>query len=81
MTYGYIRVSSREQNEGRQLIAMQEIGITEKISISTSSPARIFCGLRIRQWYGRWSEMTCCISKASTGSDGITRKFWSSGAV
>lgn len=30
MTYGYIRVSSREQNEGRQLIAMQEIGITEK---------------------------------------------------
>ena len=30
MTYGYIRVSSREQNEGRQLIAMQEIGVTEK---------------------------------------------------
>ena len=27
MEYGYIRVSTREQNEQRQLIAMQEFGI------------------------------------------------------
>ena len=30
MEYGYIRVSTKEQNEQRQLIAMQEFGITEK---------------------------------------------------
>ena len=30
MEYGYIRVSTREQNEQRQLIAMQEFGISEK---------------------------------------------------
>lgn len=29
MDYGYIRVSTREQNEQRQLIAMQEFGISE----------------------------------------------------
>lgn len=28
--YGYIRVSSREQNEDRQLIALKEVGIAEK---------------------------------------------------
>ena len=25
-TYGYVRVSSREQNEDRQLIALKEVG-------------------------------------------------------
>lgn len=30
MEYGYIRVSTKEQNEQRQLIAMQEFGITGK---------------------------------------------------
>ena len=29
-TYGYIRVSSRDQNEERQVIAMREFGIAEK---------------------------------------------------
>ena len=28
--YGYIRVSSRDQNEDRQLIALKEVGIPEK---------------------------------------------------
>ena len=29
-TYGYVRVSTKEQNEARQMIAMQEFGIEEK---------------------------------------------------
>ena len=29
-TYGYIRVSTREQNEDRQLIALREISIPEQ---------------------------------------------------
>ena len=28
--YGYIRVSSRDQNEDRQLIALREVGVPEK---------------------------------------------------
>ena len=30
-TYGYVRVSSREQNEDRQLIALKEVGLTGKV--------------------------------------------------
>ena len=29
-TYGYVRVSTREQNEGRQLIAMAELSVPAK---------------------------------------------------
>lgn len=29
-TYGYIRVSTREQNEERQLIALREVGVEDK---------------------------------------------------
>ena len=28
--YGYIRVSSRDQNEDRQLIALKEVGVPQK---------------------------------------------------
>ena len=30
-TYGYVRVSTKDQNEARQMIAMQEFGIDEKL--------------------------------------------------
>ena len=30
-TYGYVRVSGREQNENRQLIALKEVGLTGKV--------------------------------------------------
>ena len=30
MVYGYMRVSSKEQNEDRQRIAMKEAGVPEK---------------------------------------------------
>lgn len=30
MTYGYVRVSSRDQNEERQMIAMQDFGVEKK---------------------------------------------------
>lgn len=29
-TYGYVRVSTKEQNEDRQIIAMREIGVQEE---------------------------------------------------
>lgn len=30
MEYGYVRVSTKEQNEQRQMIALREFGIEEK---------------------------------------------------
>ncbi len=38
--YGYIRVSSTDQNEDRQKLAMAQVAVPEKIFIWTSSPAR-----------------------------------------
>ena len=30
MEYGYVRVSTREQNEQRQIIALKEYGVSQK---------------------------------------------------
>lgn len=39
MIYGYVRVSTREQNEDRQMLALNEKAVPEQNK--TSSPARI----------------------------------------
>ena len=52
--YGYIRVSSKDQNEERQRrVAMAEQRIPPKISTWTSSPARISTVRNIRSYCGR----------------------------
>lgn len=49
MEYGYIRVSTKEQNEQRQLIAMQEFGITGKqIYMDKQKGLCTFCGGRFK---------------------------------
>ena len=40
--YGYVRVSSREQNEDRQLIALQEAGVSEKNIYSDKQSGKDF---------------------------------------
>ena len=40
-TYGYVRVSTQEQNEARQMDALRKLCIPEKISSWISSPAKI----------------------------------------
>ena len=39
--YGYMRVSSREQNEDRQRIALLEMGVPEKIFLWISCRGKI----------------------------------------
>lgn len=41
MNYGYARVSSKEQNEQRQMIALTEFGIAKRTFIWTSSPEKL----------------------------------------
>lgn len=40
MNYGYARVSSKEQNEQRQMIALTAFGIAKRIFTWTSSPEK-----------------------------------------
>ena len=78
--YGYIRVSTREQNENRQVIALREVGVPErKMFISTSNPARISSVRSIRNCCEK-KKTICSISRALTVWDAITPKYWSNGA-
>ena len=49
--YGYIRVSSREQNEERQLISLREVQVPEENTF-IGSPARILSGRSTRGFCG-----------------------------
>lgn len=44
MNYGYARVSSREQNEQRQAIALTQFGLSENAFMWTSNPEEISSG-------------------------------------
>lgn len=47
--YGYIRVSTREQNEDRQLIALQEAGVAEKFIFADKQSGKDFNRPKYRQ--------------------------------
>ena len=47
-TYAYARVSTAQQNEDRQIIALTEFGVEKKTSTLISSLARISTGRNIR---------------------------------
>ena len=48
--YGYMRVSSREQNEDRQRIALLRWGFRRGIFIWINSPVKILRGHSIRNY-------------------------------
>ena len=41
-TYGYVRVSSREQNEERQVVAMQEFGVPDNCMVIEKQSGKDF---------------------------------------
>ena len=47
--YGYIRVSTREQNEDRQVIALREVGVPERNVYMMNDKYR-------ESWYNRSSQ-------------------------
>lgn len=49
--YGYIRVSSKDQNEDRQVITMHKMQVPVEIYILISSPAKISIGHNIGDCY------------------------------
>lgn len=48
-TYGYVRVSTREQNEARQLAAMREFGVEDERIIVEKLSGKDFCRPRYQQ--------------------------------
>ena len=79
MEYGYARVSTREQNVERQLLALREFGLTERQIVVDRQSGKDFarpgyCRLLRRLKQGD-------TSRASTGLGGIMGRSWSSGAA
>lgn len=77
--YGYVRVSTREQNEDRQLIALNEIQVPKKNIFIDKQSGKDFERPQYKKLLKSSAGTTCCTSRASTGSGGTTTKFRSSG--
>ena len=77
--YGYIRVSTREQNEARQVIALREFGVPEDCVFMDKQSGKDSRGQRIRLSWRPCHRGMSWSSKASTGSEGIITTSWNSG--
>lgn len=77
--YGYIRVSTRDQNEDRQLIALRELNIPEKNIFLDKQSGKDFNCPQYKRLVRKLKKTICSISRASTVLDETTQKYWSSG--
>ena len=80
-TYGYVRVSSREQNEERQVVAMQEFGVPDNCMVIEKQSARISTVPATAVYAKRSSRATSYLSRALTGLAETIMKFWISGGI
>ena len=63
-TYGYVRVSTQEQNETRQLTAMREFGVEEKNIIVEKLSGKDFCRPRYLRLVRRLQEGDVLVVKS-----------------
>lgn len=59
--YGYVRVSSLDQNEERQMVEMRQLELQRKTSIRISSPARTLTAQCIRSCSANLKRGMSCI--------------------
>lgn len=79
--YGYIRVSTKEQNEDRQRIVMQNFGIPSRNIVLDEQSGKNFDRLGFQKLIKKIKPGDVLVKKASTGLAEIIMKFWSSGAI
>lgn len=77
--YGFFRVSTREQNEDRRLIALREIGVPEKNIYLDKQSGKDFNRPQYKKLLRKLKKTICSISKASTLWAEIMKKSWSNG--
>lgn len=77
--YGYIRVSTREQNEKRQCIALREAGVPEKAIFLDKQSGKDFNRPQYKRLLRKLKKDDLSTSRASTVWEEIMRKSCSSG--
>ena len=80
MEYGYARVSTKEQNEERQLIALTGFGIAETAIFVDKQSGKDFERTQYRKLIRKLKNGDTLLSRASTALGEIMKKFWSNGA-
>lgn len=81
MVYGYIRVSTKEQNEARQIHAMLDFGIAAENMVIEKQSGKDFQRPCYRELVGRLRPGDVLVVKSSTGWGATIRKSWRSGPI
>ena len=77
--YGYIRVSSRDQNEDRQLLSLKRIGVLEKNIYLDKQSGRDFNRPQYRKMIRKLKKDDLLYKKVLIDWEEIMRKFWNNG--
>ena len=77
MEYGYARVSTKEQNELRQLIALREFGLTDRSIFVDKQSGKDFDRHSYQRLLRKLKDGDTLVIKSI---DRLGRKFWSNGA-
>lgn len=77
--YGYVRVSTREQNEDRQLTAMREMGVSTSNIYMDKQSGKDFNRPNYKKLLRKLKKTTCSILRASIVWVEIMRKSKISG--
>ncbi len=72
--YGYVRVSSTDQNEERQLIALREKGVDDKNVYMDKQSGKDFDRPQYKKLLRKMKRAIYSISSASTAWDATMRK-------
>ncbi len=78
--YGYIRVSTKEQNEDRQRLAMHEFSIVDRELYMDKQSGKDFERPNCKKLIRKLKPGEPLSSRASTGWVATMKKFWSNGA-
>lgn len=77
--YGYIRVSSRDQNEDRQLVALKEVGVSEKSIYLDKQSGKDFNRPQYKKLLRKLKKTTYSTSRALTVLGATMRRFCNNG--
>ena len=77
--YGYIRVSSKDQKEDRQQIALKEVGVERQNIYVDKQSGKDFNRPQYKKMLRKLKKTICSISRASTVLDATMKKFYSNG--
>ena len=77
--YGYIRVSTREQNEDRQVIALRGMGVPERNVYIDKQSGKDFERPQYKKLLRKMKKANLLYIKSIDVWDAITPKYWSNG--